>query len=189
MRLEQETLSKVQSIASILSAIALPIVLAVIGYVVQDKLSSEGIKKDYVGIAVGILKDRSLKEDDDMRKWAVAVLDSNSPVPFSKDLKARLERGTSFVPVPVACPGFPPSPTLCMEAPQNVVLLGKKDPKTGKELPVTHDDLLVNVFENASRFHDNRLKLECLQTWIREMTKLDEEFRSEWAKGFKKGSK
>lgn len=185
MKLEQETLSKLQSIAAIISAIAIPVVLAVIGYVVQDKMSTEGIKKDYVGIAIGILKDANVSKDEDMRKWAVSVLDVNSPVPFSKDLRTRLEQGTTFVPVAVPCAPFPGGPGSCMEPPENMELLGKKDPSTLKELPVTGKDLLLNIVENAKRFHMNKSKLECLQEWIREMKKIDDAYQERSAARFK----
>lgn len=105
--MNQESLNKWQSIASIAASVAIPIVLAFVGYIVQAKISTEGIRKDYVQIAISILKEG---QDEELRKWAVEVLDENSPIPFSKDLRTKLEKNRVYVPVAVECPGFPNPP-------------------------------------------------------------------------------
>ncbi|MCD6672152.1 MAG: hypothetical protein LT106_04790 [Burkholderiaceae bacterium] len=56
-RQDDPTFERAKNIATIVSAIAIPIVLAIVGYFVQRELSNEGLKKDYVGIAAGILKE------------------------------------------------------------------------------------------------------------------------------------
>ena len=62
MKMEQDSLNKIQSIATILSLIAIPTVIATVGWYVQASISTEGIKKDYVQIAIGILKDNENKK-------------------------------------------------------------------------------------------------------------------------------
>lgn len=79
-----------KQLAQIASAVAVPIVLAVIGYVVQDSLAEAGLKKDYVQMALTILREQPTKENVELRQWAISVLDRNSPVPIPKELKAQL---------------------------------------------------------------------------------------------------
>ena len=51
-----EILERGKSVASIASALAIPFVLAIVGYFIQKQLADEGLKKDYVSIAVNILR-------------------------------------------------------------------------------------------------------------------------------------
>ncbi|RJX83510.1 hypothetical protein [Pseudomonas sp. LS-2] len=106
---EHSRLSQIQSIASILSAIAIPIVLAVVGYAVQQSIATDGIKKDYVSIAMGILKDAGNAQDPDLKKWAVAVVAKYSPVPFSDSATKGLEN------VQYIQPRVPPLPEIARQ--------------------------------------------------------------------------
>lgn len=180
--MNQETLTKWQSIASIASSIAIPIILAVVGYVVQDKISTEGLRKDYVQIATSILKER---QDEDLRKWAVKVLDENSPIPFSNDVRVKLEKGTVFVPIAVQCPGFPPPPKSAYQNPGKWLVVTEREKILKGQLDV--DDVLSN-YERCDR---NTIALQNLQKWIRNMQEADRQFRgtSEGNKGEKGASK
>lgn len=157
MKLEQETLNKVQSIAAILSSVAIPIVIALVGWWVQSTVSTESIKKDYVQMAVGILKDTEKQKDEEMRKWAVAVLDKYSPIPFSQSLRDKLEKGAIFVNAP-----FPDPPEILMKPPLKLYPLPDKR-------PVTMEDLLKTIVENYGRCNENATTLEYLQKWLFEM--------------------
>ena len=99
--MNQAALNKIQSITTIISAIAIPIVIAVIGYFVQTSIASESAKKDYVQMAVSILNNKDI-QDKELRQWAVNVIDKNSPTPLSSNILAKLEDGTIFVAIP--CP-------------------------------------------------------------------------------------
>lgn len=83
-----------KSIMTIVASIAIPTVLAFYGHQIQKEISAEGLKKDYVQMAVGILNEKKEGQDTELRKWAVAVINKNSPVPFDSDLRERLEKGT-----------------------------------------------------------------------------------------------
>ena len=169
IKLEQEILNKIQSIATILSLIAIPIVIAIVGWYVQASISTEGIKKDYVQIAIGILKDNEKQKDDELRKWAVAVLDKNSPVRFSSDLRDKLEKGVVFVSSP-----FPEPPLALMKPPLKLQPLPEKKSVTGK-------DLLLNTVENYGRCDENAITLEYLQKWAKEMKAIDEKYQTKSA--------
>src|SRR5690348_428741 len=122
--MNNESLVKWQAIASITSSIAVPLILAVVGYIVQDKISTEGLRKDYVQIAISILKER---QDEDLRKWAVEVLDQNATIPFSKDVRTKLEKGITFVPVAVECLPFPEPPEFTKVDPGELLIKSQKE--------------------------------------------------------------
>ena len=81
----QTSLAKWQSIATIAASIAIPLILAVFGFLVQRQLATEGLKKDYVQIATSILKENPNGQENELRTWAVEVLDRNAEIPFSKN--------------------------------------------------------------------------------------------------------
>lgn len=84
---EQTTLEKIQSIAAIASSIAIPIVLAIAGYVVQRQIADDGLKKDYVVMAMEILREKGDSQDKALRSWAVDVVTAYSPIKFSAEAK------------------------------------------------------------------------------------------------------
>jgi hypothetical protein len=85
-----------KQLAQIGSAVAVPVVLALIGYFVQSSLADAGLKKDYVQMALGVLKEQPTKENEQLRHWAISVLDKNSPVPIPATLKSQLATSTFF---------------------------------------------------------------------------------------------
>jgi hypothetical protein len=150
-------LEKAQAISSIVSAIAIPLAIAVVGWWVQASLKSEDIKKDYVQMALGILQSDEQQENQDLRKWAVTVLDENAPVPFPSDLKEKLgtgEIGMHFF--------FPTPPESLMQPPEEL----KPINKTGS---VSSGEVLLSVTENYAICNRNALRLEFLQKWAVQM--------------------
>jgi hypothetical protein len=79
-----------KQLAQIMSAIAIPVVIALIGYYVQRSLADAGLKKDYVQMALGVLKEQPTRDNEQLRQWAITVLDKSSPVPIPAVLKSRL---------------------------------------------------------------------------------------------------
>lgn len=75
----QSKLEVVKTVASILSSICIPIVLAISGYYIQKQVASDGLNKDYVTLAVAVLKD---SRDEDLRRWASEVLSSKSEIRY-----------------------------------------------------------------------------------------------------------
>jgi hypothetical protein len=158
-----DSLAKVQTYISIASAIAIPIVIALVGWWVQSSISSEGLKKDYVQMAIGILRDADKQKDVDLREWAVSVLEHHSPVPFGPGLRAKFFKGV-FLPFG----GFPAPPPQFMEPAEALLPLPT-------DTPVTNQVLLLNVIENYGRCSMNRAKLEAFQEWARGMQKIGED--------------
>lgn len=80
-------------IAQIFSLVAIPIVLAAVGYWVQRTLQNQQIERDYVNLAVSMLKS-NVKDDTppELKAWAVRLLNKNSPVPLDQEEVAVLVR-------------------------------------------------------------------------------------------------
>lgn len=172
------TLERTKNLATIVSALAIPIVLAVAGYFVQSELSNDALKKDYVGIAAGILKEDPLKQEPDLRRWAVQVLDENSPVPFSKRAKESLFTGT---PGPAWI--GPPSPC---RVPVNTrrTFLNRfesfsREAKVLDQNGLTQRlfDLVALAVKEESLVAETEIRLKCLQDWANIEEKLDIEYR------------
>lgn len=88
--------------ARIVSLVAIPVVLAIIGGVIQATLSKGTVSSDYVKLAVSILTTEKSKTQEDLREWAVDLLDANSPAKFSKEVAARLKGGEIALPGNIA---------------------------------------------------------------------------------------
>ncbi|MGY2263492.1 hypothetical protein [Pseudomonas sp. SDO5561_S422] len=97
----QSRLEQIQSVASIASSIAIPVVLAVAGYFVQRQIADDGIKKDYVSMATNILREKQVELDPALRTWAVEVITLYSPIKFTPDAARGLER-LNLPPLPEA---------------------------------------------------------------------------------------
>jgi hypothetical protein len=96
---EDVTISaKLERIARIVSLVAIPIVIAMSGKIIDDTLASREIKQKYVELAVSILKADQETKDDSLRKWAVELLDDSSPIKFNSKLVEQLKQGT--IPLP-----------------------------------------------------------------------------------------
>ena len=164
-----DTLERWKAISSIAAAVAIPIVLALTGYFVQQQLADEGLKKDYVAIATGILKENPSTQEEDLRKWAVAILESNSPIPFSAKTKEGLERGTLRFQVRPA--RMPPPPELCMKPPSKpriaplIERLSKEGIADIQQLVKQYDEVVVSALKAEEEAEDDRGRLICLQSY------------------------
>jgi len=85
-----EKISKTVSIA------AIPIVLAMGGWIIQKRLQDQTLRRDYVQLAVTVLKEPASSQD--MKNWAVNLLSANSPVPFTQQIQADLSNGKIQIP-------------------------------------------------------------------------------------------
>jgi WD40 repeat protein len=84
----------IESIAKILSLVAIPVVLAVVGWTVQNGLSERNLSQEYVKLAVTILeKPKSAEVPAGLRNWAVDLLNLNSPTKFNSETIHLLKTG------------------------------------------------------------------------------------------------
>lgn len=93
-----------ERVARILSLIAIPVVLAVVGALIQGTLNRSTVGRDYVQLAVSVLTSDKDKAPPEFRSWAVDLLNENSPTKFSKEVAARLKAGEISLPGSIAAP-------------------------------------------------------------------------------------
>jgi hypothetical protein len=85
---------KLDVLSRIMSAIAIPAVIAIGGWYIQDFTTRQSISKDYVTLAISILEKPKSKEDSGLRDWAVDLLDHNAPIKLPAATVARLRSGS-----------------------------------------------------------------------------------------------
>lgn len=177
---DENTLKKYQAVASIASYIAIPLIITAIGFVLQSKLGDDGLNKDYVSIAAGILKDNPSGQEPELRKWAVAVLDKHAPIPFSNKTKESLESG---MPIILPGPALAPPPEKCMVAPQPRKIYDAIQEISKKEFinqQEAIDELIAFAdLATAEEYKANvtAIQLECLQKWANVIVDSDNSYR------------
>ena len=93
-----------ERITRILSLLAIPVVIAIVGALIQSSLARRTVSQQYVQVAVSILTSKETL-DPSLRSWAVDLLNDNSPTHLSQAVKLKLTEGT------VHLPGQPPLDT------------------------------------------------------------------------------
>jgi hypothetical protein len=92
--------STVERISKGLSIAAIPIVLAGVGWIIQARLQNQSVSRDYVQLAVSILRDPDKeKVPPELRDWAVDLLNENSPTKFSPEVTKKLKSGETTLPM------------------------------------------------------------------------------------------
>ena len=84
---------KAQSLATIVSLLAVPTVLAWGSWRIQERIAEQSTKREYVQIAVGILNQSQQPVTPDeraMRGWAVNILELHAPVKLTKEAREKL---------------------------------------------------------------------------------------------------
>ncbi|WP_154819823.1 hypothetical protein SR858_12725 [Duganella zoogloeoides] len=156
--------------SKIASAVAIPIVLAVVGWVVQDSISSESIKKDYVTLAIGMLQDEKVK-DPELRAWALSIVRQNSPVPLSSQLQGKIILGAMQAASPVP---WPPMPDFAMKPPAKLQDFPLEKIKRGE---LDNYDLAKGWADAHIAASSTAITLTSLQELVRVRDKLQAEVR------------
>jgi hypothetical protein len=90
---KESWLDRTYRFAQIFALIGTPVVVAIVSWSAQKSAVEISTSKDYVQIAVQVLRD-PLKEDTEAAKaWAVGIIQKYSPVPFSPEAGRQLSRG------------------------------------------------------------------------------------------------
>lgn len=76
-----------------ISIAAIPVVIAVGGWLIQRQLQDQTIRRDYVQLAVSILQNDPSKVPQEIREWAVDLLNDNSPTKLNSQAMANLKSG------------------------------------------------------------------------------------------------
>lgn len=80
-------LKKALLLSQIFSMIAIPVVLALIGYWVQRGVQDQQIKRDYVNLAISLLvpkKEGEVQTTPELTNWAIKLLNDSAPVKLSE---------------------------------------------------------------------------------------------------------
>jgi hypothetical protein len=174
------SLERAKNIATIFSAIAIPIVLTIAGYLIQRQLADDSLKKDYVGIATGILKENPANQEPELRTWAVKVLDENSPVPFSKKAKESLFSGTGAGPAwigpPEICRKLPGKRTFDQDL-RKLVTEIESGNGTVEVLVEKMRSFIEKVTAQEDDVRHTRSNMECVLKWVDVMEQSDIDFR------------
>jgi WD40 repeat protein len=95
-------LDVIEQLAKIIGIIAIPVVipiaLAIYSARVQAAAQTETINRDYVQLAVSLLKEKKDVIDPGMRGWAVDLLAEHSPTKFKPDVISALKSGKATLP-------------------------------------------------------------------------------------------
>ena len=76
--------------AQIAAYVTVPIIVAVLGHLVSRSIASQNLARDYVNLGLGILREPRRAENPNPHDWAVQVLQTYSPIPFSAAAKQEL---------------------------------------------------------------------------------------------------
>ena len=91
-----ERVAKIVSLAAI--PIVIPIALAFYSAQVQENSQKETINRDYVQLAVSILKEKKEDSNAQLRDWAVDLLTEHSPTKFAPNVVNALKTGAVSLP-------------------------------------------------------------------------------------------
>lgn len=83
-----QALARILVVSQIVSILAIPIVLALVGFWVQQSLQDQQIKRDYVNLTVSLLLPKKNGEQEsprELRKWAAKLLSDSSPVKLTEE--------------------------------------------------------------------------------------------------------
>ena len=87
-------LDTVEKLSRILSIAAIPVVIAIGGWLIQRQLQDQTIRRDYVQLPLSILQNPDpSKVSPEIRNWAVDLLDANSPTKLSPETIQKLKSG------------------------------------------------------------------------------------------------
>lgn len=73
------------------SIIVIPVVLALVGHWVTQAVKEREVQGKFVELAIGILKEPPSEESQNLRKWAISIVDKHSGVPMSDETREELQ--------------------------------------------------------------------------------------------------
>ena len=79
-----------QANPSIFVTVALPIFLALVGWVFTASQNEAVNRLKYVEVAISVLQSKPTETQAGLREWAIAVLDKHATVPLTENAKAAL---------------------------------------------------------------------------------------------------
>ncbi len=87
-------LDKIEQMSRIVGTLAIPVAVAFAGWLIQRQLAMQNISRDYVQLAVAILKEPKKEGGEELRGWAVDLLNAHSPIKLNSSVSKKLKEGT-----------------------------------------------------------------------------------------------
>ena len=81
-----------------LAQLAIPVVIVVIGAQINHSVATMDVRLKYVELAVSMLTKEEADVDQELRAWAVDVLQAYAPIPLSPETAQRLRVGEIVLP-------------------------------------------------------------------------------------------
>jgi len=165
-------LERIESIAKIASLIIIPFVVALTGWWVQSSVAEAGIKKDYVAMAMAILKEKN--PDPQLVTWASEVIRQNSPTPLSNELQEKIIRSALNVSHAAALFNLPAPPPLFMEKRKGVADFPTEKVMAGA---FTYQQVLLMWAEDNHEAKQLKVRLSGLQEYVKLTREAEAEYR------------
>ncbi len=83
---------KLGTLSALIASVLVPIVIVFVGNSYTSEMKHSEIRVKYLELAIGILKTSPSKDTEDIRKWAVKVIDNYSELPMDEKTKNELLR-------------------------------------------------------------------------------------------------
>lgn len=97
---ETQAWNVLERVIKVLSTLALPVILAIVGFSVQRRLQDQTLQREYVTLAVSILQESDpQKASPELKEWAARLLDQNAPLKLPPELLAKLQSGRTLLPI------------------------------------------------------------------------------------------
>ncbi|MBA6263919.1 hypothetical protein [Colwellia sp. Bg11-12] len=81
----------------IFSVALVPVAIAYSGSIIQSAIAEKNLEKDYVAISVSILTSPNKKIDEDLRGWAVEILNMHAPISLPAKSQELLKSGDGLL--------------------------------------------------------------------------------------------
>ena len=83
---------KITALSVLIASVLVPIVLAIVGQAYTSAMKQSENRVKYTELAISILKDKPIPETQDVRAWAIDVVNQYSGVPMSSQVREQLLR-------------------------------------------------------------------------------------------------
>lgn len=167
-----DTLAKVEAYARIASAIIIPFAIAFTGWWVQSSVAEATIKKDYVAMAMNVLKEG--KAEPEIITWAAQVVKDNSPTPLSNELNQKIIRAALASSQARLSTTYPPPPAYLMEPAKQVRSFPLKQLQDGS---FTEREIVKRWIDDREVAQLNAINLKFLQEYVSASRKADEDLK------------
>ncbi|MFZ4287534.1 hypothetical protein [Variovorax sp. HJSM1_2] len=98
MQNNKTILDQVEQASKIVGSVAVPLLVALFGWLIQQQLASQTVSRDYVQLAVSILKEPKKEDDQQLREWAVELLNRHAPIKLGESVSQKLQAGDILLP-------------------------------------------------------------------------------------------